>query len=125
MTKTFQEITEAIDATNLSPYVKDAFGFLVEAFATDEIYDTEVDAVEAMTDQLHNDKTNIIEVIKAVTNLQTWVVIARIDGPETIILSQQIQAANKFEAEEKLLTYLQERNPDNDEFKLEFTYGPF
>ncbi len=133
MTKTFQEISEAIEATNLSPFVKDAFGFMTEAFAidrtfpvTDENYRTEAEGVEAMTDQLYQDKANIISVIKAVTDLQTWVVVARLDGDETIILSREVQAASKNEAEAELIAELEDGNPTlKGAFDLEVTYGPF
>jgi hypothetical protein len=125
MTKTFQEITEAIEETNLDPITKNAFGFLVESFAiADEIYDTEADAVEAMVDQLYQDKASITDIIRVVTGQQTWIVIVRLDGAETIVLSREVRAASKEEAETEFLTGLQAASPDGG-FKLEYTYGPF
>lgn len=126
MTKTFQEISNAIEASSIDPFAKDAFGFLVEAFVIDESYDTEADAVQAMTDALYTDKSNIISIIEAVTDQQTWVVVARLDGDETIILSQQVRAASKEEAEADVIADLENGNPAlKGEFDLEVTYGPF
>lgn len=126
MNKTFQEISEAIEATELNPHIKNAFGFMVEAFTLDGEYNTEADAVEALVDQLYQDKANISSIIKAVANLQTWVVIARLDGDETIILSQQVRAASEEEAEAAVLADLERGNPTlKGQFEHEYTHGPF
>ncbi len=129
MTRTFQEISDAIEEINLDPNTKDAFDFLSSAFATDESYEEEVDAVEALTDVLYNEKADIISIIKAVTGQQTgylWVVVARLDGDETIIFSQQVLAVSKKEAEVKVIAYLEQRNRSLEgQFELEYTHGPF
>ena len=129
MTRTFQEISGAIEEINLDPNTKTAFDFLSSAFATNESYEEEVDAVEALTDVLYNEKADIISIIKAVTGQQTgylWVVVARLDGDETIIFSQQVLAVSKKEAEVKVIAYLEQRNRSLEgQFELEYTHGPF
>jgi hypothetical protein len=126
MTKTYREISEAIEATNISPFAKDAFGFFLEAFVTDKSYDTAADAVEAMTDQLYEDKASIISVIKAVTDLQTWVVILRMDGEATLVLSREIIASNAGAATEKFITSLVGTgHVAKNSLTVEATYGPF
>ena len=129
MTRTFQEISDAIEEINLDPNTKNAFDFLSSAFADDESYEEEVDAVEALTDVLYNEKADIISIIKAVTGQQTgylWVVVARLDGDETIIFSQQVLAVSKKEAEVKVIDYLEQRNRSLEgQFELEYTHGPF
>ena len=129
MTRTFQEISDAIEEINLDPNTKNAFDFLSSAFADDESYEEEVDAVEALTDVLYNEKADIISIIKAVTGQQTgylWVVVARLDGDETIIFSQQVLAVSKKEAEVKVIAYLEQRNRSLEgQFELEYTHGPF
>lgn len=129
MTRTFQEISDAIEEINLPPDTKEAFDFLSSIYATDESYEEEVDAVEALTDVLYNEKADIISIIKAVTGQQTgylWVVVARLDGDETIIFSQQVLAVSKKEAEVKVIAYLEQRNRSLEgQFELEYTHGPF
>ena len=129
MTRTFQEISDAIEEINLDPNTKNAFDFLSSAFADDESYEEEVDAVEALTDVLYNEKADIISIIKAVTGQQTgylWVVVARLYGDETIIFSQQVLAVSKKEAEVKVIDYLEQRNRSLEgQFELEYTHGPF
>ncbi len=126
MTKTFQEISEAVEATNIDPMAKAAYGFLAEAFAIDESYDTEADAVQAMTDTLYDDKSNLISIIEAVTDLQTWVVILRLDGADTLVFSRQVLASNAETAADKYITTLLELGYfSRKELTLETVYGPF
>ena len=126
MTKTFQEISEAVEATNIDPMTKNAYGFLAEAFAIDESYDTEADAIEAMIATLYDDKSNLISVIKAVTDLQTWVVILRLDGADTIVLSKQVHAPNSVRASEKFINHLLDTgHVSKEKITFEAVYGPF
>lgn len=130
MTRTFQEISDALENSNLDPFALEAAQDLLDYYADDDSgeYPTEDDAVRALIDDLYVAQEVNDKFMRAAGVERTFVVVMRLDGPDkTIILSRELRAANKEEATDLFKADLMQGNPriEPEEFEFEVVYGPF
>ncbi len=124
---TFQEISDALEDSNtlfLSPLAREVYENLIGSYATDEQFETEAEAIEQLISDALSDQDDLENLLQAAQANMRWIVIVRLDGAETIVLSREVRATNKEEAGAEFLTGLRAASPDG-EFRLEYIYGPY
>jgi len=128
MARTFQEISNRLETSITSPLAREGYEHMLDAYASDEQFETEAEAVEQLIADALEDQVTMGLLLDAIGADRTYVVVGTIyDGYNEMFVSRQITALSREEAQAIFTDQVTDPDAEalGEKLDIDATYGPF